>query len=1311
MRVFNGTNSEHDVMNSKRKRKYDEMKKIVFYINMLLTVSLCLHNTFAQDGTQLALPEGAKVRLGKGSIDRVAYSPDGTKLAVVVHAGSYINIWVYDTQTYQEISLLTVEDDNYVMSMAFSPDGTIFASRSEHNIYFWDVTTGELLGDVHSYGYEKILFSPDGTTLIVESGDFEYYDVTTGELLRSIDVRRGLFSPDGTILASRSEDDNVSLWDVTIGELLHTIEGENDRWLSYIAFSPDGRMLAVSGYREDSEIRVLDVVTGELLTIEGSKWHRNWNPENRFVLFSPDGNMLASECEDDMLRLWNTRTGETLLTIEDKRSYRSSVVAFSPDGTKFVVTDWDGDTDVRVWNVATREHLTLEYDQWGAAEATDVLFSPDSTTLAVESEDDFRLWNVRTGETLLTIEGYGLYRGPTLLNLTSADEYFSGLDEALRDFLPRSFGYVLFSPDGTIFADVSMFQNATINLRDSTTGKTISTLKGYNSTIHGRFVSFSPDGNTLVSFGSTNFHNHYLFQNIICLWSVTTGELLRTIEGFGLFSPDGNTLVSFGSEGIGLQNSTKHTSTIRFWDVTTGEHRHTIEGHIGIGNISFSPDGSLIASVGGGGDCNVYLWNTRTGQLLHKLEGHTKGVYSVAFSPDGKILASGSSDNTVRLWRPTGEHIRTIEHDGSHWFGGMAFSPDGTMLAAPTKNEINLWRPTGEHIRTIEGENDNSIGEIAFSPDGTTLTGASHREINLWNVTTGEHIRTIEGENDNSISEIAFSPDGTMLASGGLVSHNTFSSKNTFRLWSPTTGQLFHTLEERWNSSLGSGDVAFSPDGILLAGASGGEISLWDAATGKETHAYPIELGKTSYVVNVLFSPDGTTLASVGGEGVILLWDTSNIAGYKPRRVNFQKNNEMSLSPSCVLSPDIGDQLTFDLNIAGGQNIIGYQATVLFDATALRYVSSHQNRQPAAYYIYRSSPYSWSVENTITFKAYSIEGIAATETIGNGTLATITFEVVDQKQSTVHLLGVLLDDSSGESSIPKSENAVITIDDHGDTQADPTLLSSGGCLVGEIQIVGDVNGDGFVNLLDLQVIDSRMGMTGEDTSDEKGDADVNGDGIVNIADIVLVNKFIGDVNGDSVVNFKDLELVGERLGETGENTADINADGIVNIADLVMVAANAFFHTEAAAPDIYKQAVARLTCKQVQQWLIEAKLLKATSTIYQRGIFALEQLLTILTPKQTSLLPNYPNPFNPETWIPYQLAQPAAVRISIYAADGTLVRTLDLGHQPMGMYKNRNRAAHWDGRNTLGESVASGIYFYELTVGDFSATRKMLIRK
>ena len=124
-------------------------------------------------------------------------------------------------------------------------------------------------------------------------------------------------------------------------------------------------------------------------------------------------------------------------------------------------------------------------------------------------------------------------------------------------------------------------------------------------------------------------------------------------------------------------------------------------------------------------------------------------------------------------------------------------------------------------------------------------------------------------------------------------------------------------------------------------------------------------------------------------------------------------------------------------------------------------------------------------------------------------------------------------------------------------------------------------------------------------------------------------------------------------------------------------------------------------------WVIE--FFQGTRVLAEDGLAA--PTFNVMIPTETALLSNYPNPFNPETWIPYQLVEPADVRISIYAVDGKLVRTLALGHQQAGVYQNKSRAAYWDGRNAFGERVASGLYFYMFTAGDFTATRKMLIRK
>ena len=201
-----------------------------------------------------------------------------------------------------------------------------------------------------------------------------------------------------------------------------------------------------------------------------------------------------------------------------------------------------------------------------------------------------------------------------------------------------------------------------------------------------------------------------------------------------------------------------------------------------------------------------------------------------------------------------------------------------------------------------------------------------------------------------------------------------------------------------------------------------------------------------------------------------------------------------------------------------------------------------------------------------------------------------------------------------------------------------------------------------------------------------------------------------DVNADGVVDVQDLVVVAQRYGQTGNNRADVNGDGIVNIDDLILVAA-VLDADAAAAPSLYADALAGLTVADIKVWLSQSRQRDLTDPSVRRGIQFLEGLLASMVPKETALLANYPNPFNPETWIPYQLSKPADVTLTIYAIDGQVVRQLALGHQPAGIYQNRSRAAYWDGRNALGEPVASGVYFYTLTAGDFTATRKMLIRK
>ena len=222
--------------------------------------------------------------------------------------------------------------------------------------------------------------------------------------------------------------------------------------------------------------------------------------------------------------------------------------------------------------------------------------------------------------------------------------------------------------------------------------------------------------------------------------------------------------------------------------------------------------------------------------------------------------------------------------------------------------------------------------------------------------------------------------------------------------------------------------------------------------------------------------------------------------------------------------------------------------------------------------------------------------------------------------------------------------------------------------------LADVDGNGKVDQEDVAFVSEIV----EETKLSDDAADVNGDGEVTDADVTLVKQVIAeraDIDENGKVDQEDVAFVSKIVEGTKppDDAADVNGDGDITDADVTLV-------------------------KQVINW-------------QRKDESPAAPLQVSLLPKETALLVNYPNPFNPETWIPYQLATPADVALTIYDLQGRVVRDLDLGHQRAGMYHSRNRAAYWDGRNAQGEPVASGVYFYTLTAGDFSATRKLLIRK
>ena len=871
-----------------------------------------------------------------------------------------------------------------------------------------------------------------------------------------------------------------------------------------------------------------------------------------------------------------------------------------------------------------------------------------------------------------------------------------------------------FSPDGTLLASGG---GRNVYLHDPGTGMLELTLRGHTAVV--TVVAFSPDGRMLASASG---------DRTIKLWNPKTGRLIRTLRGHT------NQIYAMAfSSRTGQLASGGRDNTVRLWNTQTGTNR-LVGRHGGwVLSVAFSSTGLLASS---GRDNTIWIWNATTVAPLRPLIGHTNFVTSVAFTATGDTLVSGSRDNTLRIWNAAtgGAALQTLRgHTDA--VNSVAVSVNGTIASASADETVRLWKQTGQRIATFN-EHTDLVRVAVFSPNGQYLaSGSVDGTVQVYSRRSGPVVPPIVVP-PIVVPPVVVPPGGPGdveppgPGGGGIGAFDPSAWVDD----SPIAGEVFR----QFYKTLEPANIRSAFSEILVALKNQVPPTLNAALVqgiliGKGMKAqYDTVAGANS---SLFANSNVHTLLQTPGEIDAFVLVLRNSAQFDALGTHFTKPKTISVSPtSWTGEPGQSRKLTFTVTLqdtrpapagtaievtvnspgwfkdASSQNVTtlgvvttgssGTVAVTLYTRetsastssptdtyTVTATVTEHKDVKTSGTYTTKWTPYYLAVNG--------LDG-SSTTTITSGQKRSVT-ATVTSKESRKGMSGVTVTFSESSSSLSFSSTSRTT---NSSGRVETTLKTKGRTSSASVTVAASGTPSSETETHTVTVKPYLTSETLRKTfSSTQGSWTFFGGWDLDWEDTDYRFDFRGPVASyeistwASAVDKNNVRLLSHDFSDDWDDEVDVTVSILehrwepneirVTVEAKIETVADSFPAAPALDP----------------QFRPEADLL---STLWQD----LSQV-----PETTALLPNYPNPFNPETWIPYRLAESAEVTLSIYSLNGNRVRTLALGHQPAGFYESRSRAAYWDGRNAIGERVASGVYFYTLTAGDFAATGKMLILK